>query len=215
MGASVGVGGLIIGISMLVVFSMAYQSISTQIESGVDRIEEAEEPLPTFTIDDAVIYTGAIVDVTIVSGGSGYSSGGTIEASSGSGGFSATYTVNSSGAITAVEVTSHGNYTSLPSLVVNGGGTPTSVASLTAVRGNVLYANMTNTGSTTVDHDDMWLFLDGQDPTPFSTVYQSSISSNLWFSGETLFLNWYDTGLNGNERMTLSVGSTTVGHGLW
>ena len=38
MGASVGVGGLIIGISMLVVFSMAYQSISTQIESGVDRI---------------------------------------------------------------------------------------------------------------------------------------------------------------------------------
>jgi hypothetical protein len=55
MGASVGVGGLIIGISMLVVFSMAYQAISLQIDSGVDRIEEADEPIPTFTIDDAVI----------------------------------------------------------------------------------------------------------------------------------------------------------------
>ena len=65
MGASVGVGGLIIGISMLVVFSMAYQAISLQIDSGVDRIEEADEPAPTFTIDDAVIFTGAMVDVTI------------------------------------------------------------------------------------------------------------------------------------------------------
>ena len=73
MGASVGVGGLVIGISMLVVFSMAYQAITMQIESGIDRIEDADEPIPTFTIDDAVIFTGAIVDVTITSGGAGYS----------------------------------------------------------------------------------------------------------------------------------------------
>ncbi|MGB1234005.1 MAG: hypothetical protein ACPHF0_07550, partial [Poseidonia sp.] len=126
MGASVGVGGLIIGISMLVVFSMAYQAISLQIESGVDRIEEADEPTPTFTIDDAV-----------------------------NGGFSATYTINGTGAITSVVITSHGNYSSLPTLVVNGGGTPTSAASLTPVRGNVLYANLTNTGSTTIAHNDV------------------------------------------------------------
>ena len=75
MGASVGVGGLIIGISMLVVFSMAHQAISLQIESGVDRIEDADEPTPTIRIDDAVIYIGAIVDVSIVDGGAGYSSG--------------------------------------------------------------------------------------------------------------------------------------------
>ena len=54
MSGSVGVGGLIIGISMLVIFSMAYQAISLQIESGVDRIEDADEPLPAFTIDGAV-----------------------------------------------------------------------------------------------------------------------------------------------------------------
>jgi archaellum component FlaF (FlaF/FlaG flagellin family) len=214
MGASVGVGGLIIGISMLVVFSMAYQAISLQIESGMDRIEGADEPKPAFTIDDAVIYTGAIVDVTIVGGGSGYSSGGTIETSSGTGGFSATYTINGSGAITSVAITSHGNYSSLPTLVVNGGGTPTSTASLTAVRGNVLYANLTNTGSTTIAHDDAWMFLDGQNATQFSSVYNPSLT-DLWFSGETLFLNWFDTGLPGDERMTLTVGSTTVGHRLW
>ena len=109
MGASVGVGGLIIGISMLMVFSMAHQAISLQIESGVDRIEDADEPTPTFTIDDAVMFTGAIVDVTVVSGGAGYSSGGTIEASSGTGGFSATYTIDGSGAIVSVVVTSPGN----------------------------------------------------------------------------------------------------------
>ena len=93
MSGSVGVGGLIIGMSMLVVFSMAYQAISLQIDSGLDRIDEADEPVPTLSIDDAVIFTGAIVDVTINNGGSGYSAGGTIQAASGTGGLSATYTV--------------------------------------------------------------------------------------------------------------------------
>ena len=152
--------------------------------------------------------------MTIVSGGAGYSSGGTIEASSGTGGFSATYTIDGLGAITSVVITSHGNYSSLPTLVVNGGGTPTSTASLTAVRGNVLYANITNTGSATIAHDDVWMFLDGQDPTLFSTVYNPPLT-DLWFSGETLFLDWFDTGLPGDERITMTVGQTTVGHRLW
>ena len=91
MGASVGVGGLIIGISMLVVFSMAYQAISLQVDSGVDRIEDAaNEPAPTFTIDDAIIYSGAIVNVTITSGGQDTAAVEQSRASGGSGGFSAT-----------------------------------------------------------------------------------------------------------------------------
>ena len=214
MSGSVGVGGLIIGISMLVIFSMAYQAISLQIESGVDRIEDADEPLPAFTIDDAVIYTGAIVDVTINNGGSGYSAGGTIQASGGAGGLSATSTLDGNGAITSVVITSHGNYSSLPTLVVTGGGTPTSPASLTAVRGNVVYANITNTGSTTVHHDNMWLFLDGQNATTFASVYNAPLTNN-WYSGETLFLDWFDTGFPGDERLTLTVGPPTVARGLW
>ena len=71
-----------------------------------------------------------------------------------------------------------------------------------------------NTGSTTIAHDDVWVFLDGQNATQFSSVYNPP-QTDLWFSGETLFLDWYNTGLPGDERMTLSVGSTTVGHGLW
>lgn len=214
MGASVGVGGLVIGMSMLVVFSMAYQAISLQIDSGVDRIENADEPAPSLSIDDAVIYTGAVVDVTIASGGTGYSSGGTIEATSGTGGFSATYTINGTGAIVSVVITSHGNYSSPPSLTVNGGGSPSTSATLNAVLGNVLYANVTNTGSTTINHDDVWVFLDGQNATQFSSIYNPPLT-NLWFSGETVFLDWFDTGLPGDERMSLSVGPTTVAHRLW
>ena len=69
MGASVGVGGLIVGISMLVVFSMAYQSITMQIDSGLERIENADDPLPTFTLDDAELWEGAVVDISITGGG--------------------------------------------------------------------------------------------------------------------------------------------------
>lgn len=76
----------------------------------------------------------------------------------------------------------------------------------------MVYANMTNTGSSTIEHDDMWLFLDGQTPTQFSSIYTSSISSELWFSGETLALQWIDTGSGTDERITLTVGPTTVGH---
>ena len=212
MGASVGIGGLIIGISMLVVFSMAYQSIAAQIDSGIDRIDEADDPLPAFAIDDAEIWEGAIVAVSITSGGAGYSAGGTIVASSGNGGFEADYTVNGTGVITSVVSTSHGNYSSTPTLVVSGGGSPTSTATFSVTRGSVVYANMTNTGSSTIEHDDMWLFLDGQTPTQFSSIYTSSISSELWFSGETLALQWIDTGSGTDERITLTVGPTTVGH---
>ena len=115
-------GDSVIGISMLVVFSMAYQAITMQIESGVDRIEDADEPIPTYTIDDAVIFTGAIVDVTITSGGAGQRRR-NHQASSGTGGFSADYSLGTGGVITSVVITSHGNYSSLPTLVVNGGGT--------------------------------------------------------------------------------------------
>ena len=65
MGASVGVGGMIIGISMLVVFSMAYQSLSAQIDLGIERIDDQMEPIPTFSIDDAIVWDGAIVGVSI------------------------------------------------------------------------------------------------------------------------------------------------------
>ena len=215
MGASVGIGGLIVGVSMLVIFSMAYQSIALQIDSGLDRIENADEPLPTFTMDDAELWEGAVVDITITSGGSGYSDG-TFEPDPNTGGLFGTFTT-SGGAIDSVVITSHGNYSSAPTLKFNcnvsctpSGPAPTYTIDL----GNVIYANLTNTGSATVSHDDMWLFVDGINATSFGDAFTSPITSELWFSGETLSLQWLNADVAGSNRLTLTAGSMTVSHML-
>jgi len=217
MGASVGIGGLIVGISMLVVFSMAYQSISSQIESGLDRLDDADEPIPTFTIDDAILFDGAVVDYTIATPGTGYTNG-TLASSTGNGGFAGDYTVDGSGAIIDVVITSHGNYSSAPTLAITcttacAGNSGT--GSVTATLGNAMYANFTNAGSATIDFDDMWFFTNGANPVPFDTVYTSAISSTNWFTGETLFLQWIGPALDPDlDRISMTVGPTTIGHNL-
>ncbi|MBR68329.1 MAG: hypothetical protein DWC10_07055 [Candidatus Poseidoniales archaeon] len=210
MGASVGVGGLIVGISMLVVFSMAYQSITMQIDSGLERIENADDPIPTFTLDDAELWEGAVVDISITGAGAGYTDG-TFAASSGTGGLQGTFTTNS-GSITSMVITSHGNYSSAPTLQLtcNVACTPTSTATFTVTLGNVIYANLTNTGSVTVPHDDMWLFVDGNNATTFSSVYTSSISSENWYSGETVELVWWNASVSGDQRLSLTAGPLSV-----
>ena len=81
MAGSVGIGGLIIGVSLLVVFSMAVQTIGNQFESSMDSIEAAAEPLPSFTVDSSDIWLFALEDITITSGGTDYVNG-TLVASS-------------------------------------------------------------------------------------------------------------------------------------
>ena len=96
MGASVGIGGLIIGVSMLVVFSMAITAFDSQVATGLDAIESASVPDPSFTIDDATISQFAIHELSISAGnrGTGYVDG-IVRANVGSdecGGFSAQFT---------------------------------------------------------------------------------------------------------------------------
>ena len=216
MGASVGVGGLIVGISMLVVFSMAYQAITLQIDSGLDRIEQADQPMPTFVLNDAEIWEGAVVSLTITAAGSGYTDG-TLKSATNTGGFTGTYTVDGSGAIVSVVITSHGNYSAAPSIDIvcsTACASNDGLGDITAALGDVVYANMTNTGSVTISHDDMWLFVDGIDATPFSDAFTSPIASELWFSGETLPLQWLDADVAGSNRLTLTAGSMTVSHML-
>ena len=210
MGGSVGIGGLVVGVSMLVVFSMAYQAITLQIESGLTRIEQADQPMPTFVMNNAEIWEGAVTALAIVSGGSGYADG-TLKSSTNVGGFEGTYTVDGSGAINSVVITSHGNYTSAPDIdiVCTASCVGASGGNITARLGNALYANMTNTGSVTVAHDDMWLFVDGRNATNFSSVYISPIASVNWYAGETLRLVWLDANVTGNERLSLTAGSRT------
>lgn len=210
MGASVGVGGLIIGISMLVVFSMAYQSITMQIDSGLERIENADDPTPTFTLVDSELWEGAVVDISITTGGAGYSDG-TFTTSSGTGGLQGTFTTNS-GSIVSMVITSHGNYSSAPTLQLTCtvSCSPTSTATFSITLGNIIYANITNTGSVTIPHDDMWLFVDGTNATSFSSVYTSTISSDNWYSGETLELVWRNASVSGDQRLSLTAGPLSV-----
>lgn len=52
MGASVGIGGLIIGMTMMVVFSMVVASFDAKVDSSLQSIDSANEALPVYTIDD-------------------------------------------------------------------------------------------------------------------------------------------------------------------
>lgn len=98
MAGSVGIGGLIIGVSLLVVFSMAVQTMSYQMETSMEVLDAAADPVPRFVIDDASLVEGAILTVAVTGTGSG--SGvvnGTLVANGGAGlgGFAATFTVTS------------------------------------------------------------------------------------------------------------------------
>ena len=203
MGASVGIGGLIIGTTMLVVFSMVVASIDAKVDTSLQTIDSATEALPVFTIDDATLWEGAVVDVQIGGGGSGYVNG-TLVSSTGTGGFAGTFTVNvATGAITAVAITSHGNYSSAPTIVVQG-QTPTLTATFTASIGNFIHSNVTNTGSYITPLREVWLFTDGENPTNLGSVYLSGINNPHWYSGETLHIEWAESGTLPVERFTLS-----------
>ena len=202
MGASVGIGGLIIGMTMMVVFSMVVASFDAKVDSSLQSIDSANEALPTFTIDDATLWEGAVVDVQIGSGGSGYSNG-TLVSSTGNGGFTGTFTVDGSGAIISVAITSHGNYSSAPTIVVQG-QTPLTTATLPATIGNFIHANMTNTGSYITSLREIWLFSDGDNPTNFGSIYTSGNSNPHWYSGETLHVQWAENGSLPVSRLTIT-----------
>lgn len=212
MGASVGIGGLIIGTTMLVVFSMVVASIDAKVDTSLQTIDSATEALPVFTIDDATLWEGAVVDVQIGSGGSGYVNG-TLVSSTGNGGFIGTFTVNGAGAITAVAITSHGNYSSAPTIVVQG-QTPTSSASFVVSIGNFIHSNVTNTGSYITPLREAWLFSDGANPTNLGTVFRTGTNNPHWYSGETLHIQWDESGTLPVERFALSVRGVNMASSL-
>ena len=72
MGGSVGIGALIVGTSLMLVFALAVQSLDNRMETSLEVIEDAGEPIPSFQIDDATLWEGAVLSVTITTNGSGY-----------------------------------------------------------------------------------------------------------------------------------------------
>jgi hypothetical protein len=206
MAGSVGIGGLIIGVSLLVVFSMAVQTLNYQMETSVEVLDAAANPIPNYLIEDAQHLEGAILTITVT--GTGLSSGvvnGTLVANGGVGlgGFSATFTVSSGEIDTnSVVITSHGSYTTLPtSITVQGQGTLSPAPTFTFTTGNMFYSNLTNTGEGTIQTDEVWMYFDGGTPTSLFDEHREGwaqnqavpdLASRNWYVGETIDLIWQD-----------------------
>lgn len=213
MGASVGIGALIVGTSLMLVFALAVQSLDSRMETSLEIIDDAGEPLPSFRIDDATLWEGAVLTVTIATNGSGYQDGTLVE-QSGSGGFSGTFTVDAAGGIETVTITNRGNYSSPPTIIVDPTGqlVGSSGATFSSDIGNFIYSNLTNTGPVTIKNREAWLFLDGgtsEEPTNLGSV--TSGTTTHWYPGETIQLEWAEDGATSYERISLtSMGLTMV-----
>ena len=229
MGASAGIGGLIIGIAMLVVFTMAISAFDAQVATGLDAIESASVPDPSFTIDDVNLEQHVIHEVSMTAGnrGTGYVDG-ILRANVGSdecGGFSATFsTTGGEIDVGNVVITNHGfcpdsstpTWTIYDSFLVV--QTPSSVANFSApVFRQYIYANITNQGEDFLKTDDVWVFYDGEEPETL-TDSQDSTRSEIsgvgtnWYSGQTIQLFWDDeSSLNTEyERLAFTAGPTTL-----
>ena len=212
MGGSVGIGALIVGTSLMLVFALAVQSLDSRMESSLEVIEEAGEPIPSFQIDDATLWEGAVLTVTVATNGSGYLDGTLVE-QSGSGGFLGTFTVDAAGGIETVTITSRGNYSSPPTLIVDTSGQPltSTGATFTSDIGNFIYTNLTNTGPVTIKNREAWLFLDGGtavEPSNLGSV--TSGTTTHWYPGETIQLEWAEDGATTYDRISLTSNGLTM-----
>ncbi len=213
MGGSVGIGALIVGTSLMLVFALAVQSLDSRMETSLEIIEDAGEPIPSFQIDDATLWEGAVLTVTVATNGSGYQDGTLVE-QSGSGGFLGTFTVDAAGGIENVIITNRGNYSSPPTIIVDTTGQPltSSGATFSSDIGNFIYSNLTNTGPVTIKNREAWRLLDGgtrEEPTHLGSV--TSAGTTHWYSGATIQLEWAEDGATSYERISLtSMGLTMV-----
>ena len=204
MGASVGVGGLIVGTSMLVVLALAVNAIDLRLESSLETIDSANEPIPQFTIDNADLALGAILDLQIDSAGTGYVDG-TLSAANATGsGFTGTFTVDANGAIISAEITSRGDYSSDPDIVIDG-PQPSGVGGSISItsRVTVVYANITNTGSVVTPVDEVWLFLDGSIARNLGNLGPIADSDNI-YPGDTIGVQWRNIPTNVYETIAIS-----------
>ncbi|MGB0474676.1 MAG: hypothetical protein ACPGK2_02440, partial [Candidatus Poseidoniaceae archaeon] len=172
--------------------------------SSLETIDSANEPVPSFTIDNADIAIGAITSLQIDNPGSGYVNG-TISATGGTGsGFTGTFTVNSSGAIVSWSITSHGDYSSNPTIVIDGPQSTGSNGALSVVtRATVIDVNITNVGSVIVPVNEVWVFLDGENARNLATLSPIADSDYI-YPGDTVGVVWRGLGNTVFETAALS-----------
>jgi len=215
MGASVGVGGLIIGISMLVVFSMAVTTLNGQMTTSLEVIESAQNSNPVITINNANIIQFAVNTISITDGGgTGSYEDGWLTSPSCTG-FNASFTVLA-GVINSVDVVDAGSCSETPTdMTVEDQDVPVDpadVAEFAVDTNKHFFANVTNDGPETILTNSAWLFLDGSSPQTLASSTFINPNFDNWFSGETIFMFWDDA--DNHNRITVSVGGTSVSHDI-
>ena len=191
------------GTSMLVVFALAMATLEQQVDNSLAELENAAEPVPGFTIDDATNVEGAVVSFIINDGGTGYTAG-QVEVNGSTGPFLADLVITL-GVVTGLDIIDHGSsylYTSTYYLVLTGTNTGSSL-NLTATLGNIVYTNITNTGSVDIDTEHSWVISDGSNPHNLSDDFQGYLPETI-FPGETYTHHYYSDSQSTVGRIAVS-----------
>ena len=207
MGASTGIGGLIVGMAMLAVFVIFVGTLDARLATHLS-VTEPGDPPPEVSFVDANVDVSGLADIGITTAGSGYQVGD--EGLDGTTVVGTVTEVDGSGGLLDLSVSMEGNrdFTSSPTLTISSVGG--SSGAVSAVLGSVVHANVTNVGSTVLPLDEVWTFLDGENVERLpDLVVAEPIGTNL-YSGETMWVMWLEGSSTSWERLALSVGSTTV-----
>jgi len=194
---------MVVGTSMLVVFALAMATLEQQVDNSLAELEHAAEPVPGFTIDDATNVEGAVVSFTINNGGTSYTAG-QVEVNGSAGSFLADLVVTL-GVVTGLDIIDHGSsylYTSTYYLVLTGPNTGSSL-NITATLGNIVYTNITNTGSVDINTEHSWVISDGSNPHNLSDDFQGYLPETI-FPGETYTHHYYSDSQSTVGRIAVS-----------
>lgn len=218
MGASVGIGALIVGVSMLVVFALAVDAFEQEVQSAIAEVEDSAETLPKVKIENATLVSGAILNIKIDTAGTGCTdaSNQALGVAGGTGhGLTGNWT-SSGGGVTSVTITTRGTYSVLPTVTAAGiaGCTVAPVLSISSSAktgwGNVINLNLTNEGSETLETEGFWLSADGGEPVSLTNNYTRS-----WiYPGETIYVEWIEAGTTAFSRLAVNAAGTTVATAL-
>jgi hypothetical protein len=189
------------------VFVIANGAIIAQMDASLEAIDASDDPSPSIRFRNANLDENAIISFQINAGGTGYNGDGEITATGGTSGldFMATYTVDGSNAIDSVSIVRYGkDYVGAITFSVGGdSGTPASATFQNPVRGNALFANLTNNGQTSIDVDYMWVSVDGDLPVDLTSI-ESSTTFGTFFPSETISIIFLEGGL-ANSVNSISV----------
>tara|TARA_B100000767_G_scaffold216856_1_gene204461 strand:- start:634 stop:1242 length:609 start_codon:yes stop_codon:yes gene_type:complete len=194
---------------MLLVFSMAITTLSSQTATSLEVIESAQTPDPIITIDSAQ-YLNSVHSITIVDGGTGYTDGQLV--SSDCPGFAVDFTVTG-GVITSIEpIVNRGVCNADPASIEVDNQPAGLNADFDSEIKRYLHADVTNGGGETLSTNEVWFFFDGSSPTSMtSTDFSPVVIKSNWFSGETISVISADEGPTTlHTRMSLTVGETSV-----